>query len=268
MPTKQQEQKLTVDNLGGLEVRKAVEAVEYLNMIIYGNPGVGKTVLAGSADDVPELRPVLFIDVEGGTLSLRHLYPQVEVVRVTDWADMQVVYDALWRGETSYRTVVLDSITEMQKFSMNTIMKKLIRDDPDRDPDVPGMREWGKNIEQVRRLVRGFRDLEMHTIITALPRDDRDQRTGVVQTKPSLSGKVANEVAGFVDMVGYMHIRTVEEQLMRLIQFQGTETKTAKDRSDTLPSVIVNPTMADIFAYVYGKKSREETEVKELTDEG
>lgn len=243
---------LTAKELGGLQVQTVAEKLTYINMIIYGDPGAGKTVLAGSSDVVPELRPVLFIDVEGGTFSIRERYPDVEVVRVETWDDMQSIYDELFGGKTGYNTVVLDSLSEIQKFSMYTIMEFTVAKDPDRDPDVPSMREWGKNIEQIRKLVRAFRDLPMHTIFTALAKEDKDNKTGAVKTKPSLSGKLANEVAGFVDIVGYQYTKVMEDEIRRFLLTATTEKYVAKDRSDKLPPTLEDPDMSSIYDFVFG----------------
>lgn len=242
---------LTVESLGGLQVTSVVEKLTYINMIIYGDPGAGKTVLAGSADAVPEMRPVIFIDVEGGTFSLRERYPDVNVVRVQNWKDMQSVYDALLQTDHGYKTVVLDSLTEIQKFSMYNIMKRVVAENSDRDPDIPSMREWGKNIEQLRLLVRAFRDLPMHTIFTALAKTDKDSKTGASRTKPYMSGKLADEVAAFVDIVGYQYIKVVDSNLKRFLLTSSHETFVAKDRSDNLPQTIEEPTMGKIFEYAY-----------------
>jgi hypothetical protein len=210
------------------------------------------------------MRPVLFVDIEGGTESLRSMYPDVEVIRVQKWKEMQAVYDELHEGKHGFRTVVLDSLTEIQKFSMYNIMKDLLERKEDADPDIPGMREWGKNIEQVRRFVRAFRDLEMHTIFTALMRSDKDQRTGVMHMKPSLSGKVADEVAAFLDIVAYYYMKQIgsgEDAITkRLLLTQATEQQVAKDRSGKLPLVVEDPTMAKLLEFVYPNQNQAKTE--------
>ena len=249
---------LTERSLGGLQVSAVEDTAEFLNILVYGDPGIGKTVLAGSAAAVAEMAPVLFVDVEGGTYSLRDRYPGVDVVRVQSWQDVQKLYDELYRGDHGYKTIVIDSLTEMQKFSMYTIMTALVKDDPARDPDVPGMREWGKNIEQIRKLVRAFRDLPCNTIITALAMTDKDARTGITRTKPSLSGKLSNEVAGFLDIVLYMYIKVVDGEIQRLLLSTATDTQVAKDRSGRLPMVIENPTMQTIMNVIKNKEQTNE----------
>jgi len=223
--------------------------------MIYGDPGVGKTVLAGSASAVPEMGKVIFVDVEGGTMSLQRTFPDCEVVRVKNFDEMNSVYSELYDGKHGYGTVVLDSLTEVQKMSMGTIMHELLKEHPDRDPDIPSIREWGKNIEQTRRTVRAFRDLPMNTIITALAKSDRDTRTGLTKISPALSGKLANEAAGFLDIVGYMYTKVLvqdgEASNKRLLLTQPTDTQVAKDRTGRLPTVVEEPTMAALSAAVF-----------------
>jgi len=255
--TKAKEEVLTQKTLGGLQVQTVTEVSDFINLLVYGNPGAGKTVLAGSSDGVPELRPVLFIDVEGGTLSLRDRFPDVEVVRVQSWNDMQLIYNERYAMEHDYDTVVLDSLTEMQKFSMYNIMRQVIQDNPDRDPEVPSIREWGKNIEQIRRLVRAFRDLSMNTILTALAVTDKDSDSGKIVTRPSLSGKLAMEVGGFVDIVGYIYTKVIDGEVQRLMLTQGTDRVIAKDRSDTLPSVVEHPDMSVLYTHIFETRDKE-----------
>lgn len=253
---------LTPKSIAGLTVSPVQERSQYLNILCYADSGTGKTVFAGSADAVPSLRPVLFIDIEGGTESLRHTYPDVEVIRVSTWKQMQEVYNELHQGKHGYKTVVLDSLTEIQKFSMYGIMEDLVRGKPEADPDVPGMREWGKNIEQIRRFVRAFRDLPMNSIFTALVRSEKDTKTGVTSLMPMLSGKLAHEVAAFLDIVVYYYVKQIGSgegaELKRLMLCHKTEQHVAKDRSGRLPLVIEGPTMKAVYDLMTSTPTNEE----------
>jgi len=248
---------LTPKSIAGLTIVPVQNRAPYLNILIYGDSGVGKTTLAGSADAVPGMRPVLVVDVEGGTESLRDPYPDVETVRVKSWQEMQNLYDVLYVGDHPYKTVVLDSLTEIQKFNMNNIMNDLLMKHPDRELDVPSMREWGINLEQMRRMVRGFRDLEMHTIMTALEKDDRDDLTGKRRVLPMLSGQLAKQVAAFMDVVGYYYVKQIGQgdgaEFRRLLLTQATDKYTAKDRSGKLPAVVEAPDMPALFKLMYPK---------------
>jgi hypothetical protein len=263
--------RLTPKTLAGLEIQPVQQRSRWLNILIYGDSGTGKTTLSGSADAVPALRPVLVIDIEGGTESLRHSYPDVETVRVTTWKKMQEVYNALHEGEGGYNTVILDSLTEIQKFDMYNIMSDVVQRRPDLNPDVPSMREWGINLEHIRRMVRGFRDLEMNTIFTALAKESKNDKTGQVTVKPSLSGKMADEVAAFLDIVGYYYVKQIgdgsDAEFKRLLLTQKTDAQVAKDRTGKLPMILEAPTMRDIYSRVDTRNNTPETETKTNTEE-
>jgi hypothetical protein len=260
--------KITPASLGGLRVDPVRLRPKTINVLVYGDSGVGKTVFAGSSQLVPEMTPVLLIDIEGGALSLTHTYPEVDVVRVQTWDEMQGLYNELHAERHKYKTVILDSLTEIQKFSMYNIMKEVVDDNPERDPDIAGMREWGKNIEQMRRYVRAFRDLPINTIFTALAREDKDNR-GQITKKPSLSGKLAGEVAAFLDIVLYYYVKNVKQGdevvRQRLMLTSATDTTTAKDRTGKLPLILESPTMSDIYSAVIGHQTITGEPLKEQT---
>src|SRR5688500_12401435 len=121
---------------------------------------------------------------------------------------------------------------------MYQIMAAAKEKDPERDPDLAGIGEWGKNTEQIRKLVRAFRDLEMNTIFTALAMQEQ-LRSGGRRVKPSLSAKLSNEVAGFLDVVVYMYNKTgTDGKSERKLLTLATEEFVAKDRTDNLPPVV------------------------------
>lgn len=248
---------LTAKTIGGLKIGTVGELPDLINMMVYGDPGVGKTVFAGSASSVEALSPVLYIDVEGGTLSLRERYPNVDVVRITNFDQLGELFGELRSGRTPYKTVVLDSITEIQKFGMYAVMKRAIEKDGDRDPDLPGIGEWGKNTEQMRRLIRAFRDLPMNTIFIALAATDVDKRSNKL-FKPSLSAKLSNEVAGFLDIVVFMYKKGDDNgDQHRLLLTLGTDTHIAKDRTDRLPPTLEEPDMKTVYDILFANQTKD-----------
>lgn len=250
----EQPEKLTPDTIAGLHI-SSPEDYSWINLLIYGDPGVGKTRLAGSSVLVPEMCPVLLLDFEGGTLSLAGDMREIDIVRLTSWERVDKLYGSLY-DNNPYKTVVVDSLSELQKFSMSQIMEAVVMKDRERDPDIAGLREWGKNGEQVRRFVRAFRDLPCNTIFTALVSEDRDERTNSYKSRPGLPGKLKGEVGGYVDIVMYMYRKeigpAVKREIKTLVLTQGTERQVAKDRSGKLPELMEAPTMQDIYNFVRG----------------
>ncbi|SRR6266496_3569781 len=245
------DQPLTPTRLGGLAVRKVHELEFSFNMMVYGDWGVGKTYLSGQADDVPEMRKVLFVDCEAGTLSLRD-FPSIDVVRVTTWDELRQVLEELKVGKHPYQTVVLDSLTEIQKFNVEQIMEDLVREKPDRDRDITGLQEWNKSASQIRRFVRAYRDLPMNTIFTALVRIDRDKMNRPIKM-PALSGKLAMEIPGFFDYVFYYSKEDIDGVPTRIMQTDRTSDIAAKSRIGkkyTLPLKIGNPSMQQLYGLI------------------
>lgn len=241
------------DTIGGLEVHTVEETEHYLQMLIYGEPGSGKTYLAGSASIVDEMSPVLFVDVEGGTLTLRKDFPDVKRVRINSFTDLKKIHSHLRRGDHPYKTVVVDSLTELRAYSMDVIMARASKENPNQDPEVPSVREWGKNSEQVRRIVRAFRDLEMNVIMTCLPTFDKDD-AGKLRIGIDLPGKLSGHVAGFYNNVSYLHTTVRKEDVKRILTSGANDRVVAKDRSNTLPQSLVEPTMRKIYdAVILGK---------------
>jgi hypothetical protein len=256
-----------------MPITAAGNAERRVKLLVYGDSGIGKTVFAGSAADVPEMRDVLIIDAEGGTESLVRTYPNCDVVRVTRMKEIWPIYDELHRGRHNYGTVVLDSLSEFQKYDLYEILEIGSMERPGKvDPDVAGIREWGVTLEHMRKLVRLFRDLPMNTIFTALVNYMKDPRTGMYIKNPGLQGRAAAELPAFPDIVLYYFSKEVKEEVngeevtveKRIAQSKRTSTVAAKDRTGLLPPAMRDPTMQKIWDAVTntGNVDKDETEME------
>lgn len=233
-----------------LEVSPPDEISPYLSILPFGAPGAGKTVLAGTADDSPLTSPVIFADIEGGTRSIRKR-KGIDVVRIRATEELVDLHTKLLtENDGYYKTFVLDSLTELQKLDMVGIMKELVSRRPDMDPNVPSQREWGISIERMRKIVRAFRDLPMNTIFTCGVLREQDNNNNVTYM-PSLPGKLKMEIAGFVDVVGYMTASVDDGVSVRRIQFQQTQKVIAKDRTASLGDIVDNPTIPMLWELMH-----------------
>lgn len=224
-------------------------------MLIYGPIGAGKTYFGGSAQDHEDTKPILVLDVEGGVMTLRHR-KDVDVIQIRSMKKLEDTINQLNKNESYYKTIFVDSLTELQKLDMRTVMREQFNKRPDNtDIYVPSQREWGKSGERLRMIVRALRDLPCHTISTALEAETVDERTNKRLVHPSLPGKLKSELPGFFDIVG--HLRAVKEDdvIVRKLQVQGTENLIAKDRSDALDPLIINPSVPLIWETIVDSNS-------------
>lgn len=242
------------------------EASKHLNMIIYGASGAGKTMLAGTAIKCEETFPALFIDIDSGIASLDGW--DIDVVRPRSWNDINDIYKAFLAGGTGYRSVIIDSLTELQKkFSMGTILGELDKDQYNdlSVTNVPNRQDWMKSGEQMRKLIRAFRDLayledeedRVHVIMIALEKQDDERRI----TCPQLPGVLGPECAAYVDVLGRLSRMTVpnpdsdgEEDTLNkrhllLDEFENDHgiKYMAKSRMKHLGVQLWNPTICDII---------------------
>jgi len=225
------------------------DAINFLNVLAYGLFGSGKTTLAGTAQDHPMTSPILMLDVEGGTTTLRHR-KDIDVIQVRSIGDVVDVHNTLRTDNDGfYKTVAIDSLSELHDLDMREIMRR-------RDPnaDVAQIQEWGQARNHMRKIVRAYRDLPMNTIFTAQLDIDKDNITGAIQYSPSFSGKLKTELPGFIDIVGYLYTTIEEEEIIRTIQFGQTRRVMAKDRTGVLGGKLDSPTIPMMWDMIHPAK--------------
>lgn len=197
----------------------------FRKVLVFGPSGVGKTTFVGSAALDPRTSPVLVLDFDGGSMSLEGLDPKtLRVKRVKDWDDFNIAYDYLASGNHPYKTVAVDSLSELHVFSMLNIVDDEIAEAIDKarkegkkedqakriDELEIQQQDYGKSMVQIRRFLRAMLNLDMHCIFTALPKSAKIAREGTVQL-PAMFGQMAEEVVGMFDVTGYIN---QEEQVV------------------------------------------------------
>jgi phage nucleotide-binding protein len=272
---------MAIDDKGGTTAlnrppmgRAPVEAVEiykptldhyFLKMVVYGNPGVGKTTLCASAQACPDMYPALFVNVEGGQLALTdaRVYGAKEVVDVIDIKNSDYgALPAIRRyliGNNKYKTIVIDSLSELAMVSLDTIVDAK-KGQKGQTLDTPYLEDYGTLTKVMRRTVREFRDLPMHVLYTA--HDAPESQEPNAKIGPNLTPKLLRSVMGYVDVVGYMYTaerkgeetKTGEKIVDRKIIFSPVGRFMAKDRSpgQKLGASMTNPTMTMIMNKIKG----------------
>lgn len=183
-------------------VTKASEAdADYLKCLVWGPTGTGKSTLCGTAP-----KPVLYLYTEKqGLISFKRMCPDGDVLEIDSVDTLRAVLTDLRRG-TDYATVCLDSFTEMQVLIVNEVLA--MKDRVPGEPVKASTQDFMFIHDRSKALVRAFRDLPMHVVVTCLSEtvvvgEDENART---VTRMMLTGrKLPAQLAGFFNLVGFSH---------------------------------------------------------------
>lgn len=253
-----------------IKLKKVGDLNRTFNLLLYSEPGVGKTYFAASAEDIPELGKVLIANIEGGLLTIadRPDVLTVDIGRNDDGTangrtaqDLEDLFWAIMRKDQGYeevKTVVIDSGTELQNSDLSDIVAAAVNNKNTKrsDLDETYQADYGTNTNRLRRVLRLFRDAPINVIITALVRQVytkplvKDQPPKLVEVRPAFTEKLGDSVMGFCDFVWYMWVdeKTGERKLLTS-RMGVVRAKTRNEKVQAaLGQVVDNPTLPGLHS--------------------
>lgn len=228
-----------------------------VSALVYGPSKGGKSTLA---DTTPS--PRLVLDAEMGSRftpskkvvwdPTKDVPPEADgswetaIVPVRDYATVLKAYEWLNSGKHPFRSVVLDSVSEIQQRAIDALVGV--------NPMM--MADWGTLLRQVGDLVRKFRDLTTNqvkpldaVIMIAMARQRQDGTW-----HPHVQGSLSTTLPYVVDLLTYLVPVTTEDGTVvrRLLvgPVQGYET--GERVGGRLGQYIDNPNITDMLQRVRG----------------
>jgi hypothetical protein len=232
---------------------------KYLKILLAGSPGVGKTRFAATAKNC------LYLNAEGGSMSIAD--KKIPSIEITDTKVLQTVRGLLAQDPEvvaqtlgfEVKTVILDTYDEVARL----FIRERIRDE-----HLSGMEagDWAWLNERLNDLVSGFRSLPYNVIITCHTKKDDVGPDDSILYKLDLSGALAHQLPGAVDVSCVMVRRYNDEDLSsrRLIytdNLRGYDW--IKDRSGKLPHVFeadFESGFEELYNKIFSDVSLEDTE--------
>tara|TARA_B100000749_G_scaffold275170_1_gene260409 strand:+ start:156 stop:995 length:840 start_codon:yes stop_codon:yes gene_type:complete len=267
--------------------RKTLDVSEYIdnspwsgdyavfNMMIYGEPGEGKTPLLGTVVDVPDMLPALLIDCDSGTLSVRdreglntlHLPKMAaqltlqEKRDISPWKALEEAYRWLAQDEHNYKTIMLDGGTEIQRYCELECIAYGIekKNSGDHDPELAELADYRRIHERMKRMYMRFRDLQtqdgrrINFLATAHEGKAKDDLSGKMFIQPLFIGKATVLISSVFDIIGRLTTADIgSKKDVKVLVPAINGTARGRDRSGNLGGFIEDPTMLKIAEKIKG----------------
>lgn len=115
-----------------------------------------------------------------------------------------------------YRCIIIDSLTEIEGKNLAKIMGlDNTKDFEVGAIEVSGWAEFRQNNHTIQRIVRAFRDQPIHLGLVCAQSYTQDEMKRF-HYGPALTGKLAQQIQGFVDVVGYLVISSAAAEEMKV----------------------------------------------------
>ena len=226
-------------------VKKATAVDKINSMIIFGEYGTGKTILAASADEIADYAPVLIVDIEGSAAGVGRMYPNVDIVEANTHEKLEFILGELLSKEHGYRTVIFDTLNVAQNRA-----EKFFRRKPENLNNKFGV--WADLKDWTLNFVRVMHHADFLAVFIAHPQSEKDDNTGRIVTSVKLAGASRADVPTVPDLIGYLSFDTDEDgNPIRVLQVGRSTNVVTKNRFG-LPDVIFpakgneGPTIFDI----------------------
>ena len=204
-----------------------------VKLLVYGQAGAGKTSLAKTMPN-----PVV-LSAEGGLLSIQDA--DLPFIEVSSMSDLKEAYAYVLNSD--FASVILDSISEIAEVCLNH--EKKVNKDP--------RAAYGAMQEQMADIIRVFRDIPKHVLMTAKLEKTTDEM-GRVLYSPSMPGnKTGQALPYFFDEVLALRVeKDGEGNTQRALMCDSDGLWLAKDRSGKL-SAWEAPDLGSIIAKIGGQ---------------
>lgn len=203
-------------------VKKAQTVNKINSAIIFGESGVGKTILAASADEIEDYSPVLIVDIEGSAAGVGRMYPGVDLITADTHQKLELIKNELLTKDHGYKTVIFDTLNVAQ-----TRAEKVFRAaNPSNKFGV-----WSDLKDWTMDFVRSMHHADFMAIFIAHPQVDKDENSGKMTTTVKLAGSSRTDVPTVPDLIGYLTFEKDDEgELVRVLQVGRSTSVVTKNR--------------------------------------
>lgn len=256
------------------KIKPVSEFKPEVKVVLYGKPGTGKTTLGGTFP-----KPALLIDIsEKGSDSVRDI-KGLDVIRVVDWDELELLYWMLRENPKGYKSVIVDTMSYAQTLAIKKVLEekgKAVEEGKIGGWGVMAKKDWGEVSARLNPFITNMRDLPLNLVFIAHDRvfnagEEEDEATDdriEPSVGPRLMPSVASTLNAAVGMIGNTFIRErfvkVEvkgkkrekrmiEYCLRVGPHSYYITKVRSPKSVVTPDLIADPSYEDILELIMGE---------------
>lgn len=215
----------------------------YFKGMIYGESGVGKTILALQVAQAitPSNMKIAYLDtVEGWVSALNHPGLTARCIRMPYQGLSQIaaIVQAIDEKVEPFDKVgclIIDEASTVSRLDLDVALKVRANTTKDKDADAPTWPDMNINTHRMRMSMLDLLSKDVHVVLTSHIREDADKRTGKVITRPDFMPQISKSIREMVHLVGHMSAEvsaTDEGEIKydRTIQVYPTASVVAKTR--------------------------------------
>ena len=256
------------------------EEAQLLRLVVYGEPGTGKTWFGASGALDPLTAPVLYLEFRAQIASLRsnpqYLQAMEEknlvIISLDEYKDLNHIYTWLATGYGSNpsidalfneapKTVVIDSLTELQRAEV----MRIAGNQPGRfvrDVEPPEIQHWGSLLNEFTLLAHLFYQLPYHLVFVGLEQTDYAKKV-IGETRQAVGYRLALQGAAQKQFPAYaltvMRLDRAPANLeMHAIGYTYSVLSKTKEQTGMLPAKIGAPTIPKLAKLLLGEVADKE----------
>lgn len=186
------------------DIRSSRASARPLRLVLYGNPGVGKSTFAAQAP-----APVFLCGEDGASYLDVPAFPKPE-----SWSDVLESVDLLAREEHAYKTLVIDTLDGLEPLCWAHVCKaggkKDIEDFGYGKGYLAAVEEWRRLLVRLERL-QATKGLHLVCLAHAVARDHKDPEHDAAwkRWEPKLNNKAVEEIVQWTDALLYATYETL-----------------------------------------------------------
>lgn len=234
--------------------------IQTLSLLIHADSKVGKSTLGATCPP-----PVLILDAEGSTKFLpvsKITWDPIQgppptpdgtwthcIVVVRDFEALRMAFQWLVHGQHGFRSIVIDSISEVQRKLKNNLV----------GTEAMKMQDWGELLTKMDGLIRGYRDLTLHpTNPVQVAMFIAETRETGGKWRPYMQGQISVALPYWMDLVGFLYVEevpsadgTTSVKQRQLLISPHPQYEAGERVQGRLPDVIAEPNVTAMLHAVY-----------------